>query len=314
MKLGMPIILTDTKQLKRLIIVVSVLLVVSVLAFSAYYYYDRFYSTKPTAMSLTIQKAEQSFAQDPGNDAKRLDLAEVYLVNNRFKDAISYTSPVLLSDPKNQRAWMLLGISYAMNNNPAAAVEPLQKYYDANKDSASPGLNKTLQAVAYYLGESYYKLGQADKAEEPLVNTVKWSKTDADAMVKLGEVYIALKKYDGALEMFTYATAFVPDYREAYEGMSKVFTLTSQAELNNYAQGMMAYSQKDYKTAIDLLLKSAQAKADFAPTFAGLGLAYEAEKDFQKSLGAYQTALKLDQNNLTAQQGSQRVEIIINKK
>ena len=111
MKLGMSKMLTDTKQLKRLIIVVSVLLVVSVLAFSAYYYYDRFYSSKPTAMTTTINKAEQDFAQDPNNLAKRLDLAQMYLVNKRYTDAINYSSPVLLAAPKNQRAWMLLGIS-----------------------------------------------------------------------------------------------------------------------------------------------------------------------------------------------------------
>ena len=55
--------------------------------------------------------------------------------------------------------------------------------------------------------------------------------------------------------MFTYATAFVPDYQEAYEAMAEVFTLIQEPDYNNYAQGMVAYAKKDYKTAIDLLLK-----------------------------------------------------------
>ena len=171
-----------------------------------------------------------------------------------------------------------------------------------------------LQTSAYYLGDSYLKLGQPDKAIEPLENDVKWSKTDADAMYKLGLVYTEVKNYSDAIAMFTFSTAFVPDYREAYEGMAKVYTLTQKPELVDYAQGMVAYSKKDYKTATDLLLKSAQVKSDFAPTFAGLGLAYEASGELQKSIGAFETALKLDQYNLTAQQGRQRVETLSNKK
>jgi tetratricopeptide (TPR) repeat protein len=314
MKLVIQNLLTDTRLLKRLIIVIGLLLVVAVIGFGGYYYYDRFYSSKPKAMDLTVQKAEQALVQDPSNPTKRLDLAQLYLVNGRYADAIQYTNQVLVVDANDQRAWLILGLSQAMKGDPAAAVEPLQKYYDANKDSSMPGLNRTLQSAAYYLGESYYKLGQADKAVDPLENAVKWSKTDADAMYELGLVYTAQKNYDGALQMFTFATAFVPDYREAYEGMSKVFSLTQNQDLANYAQGMVAYSKKDYATAITFLLKSAAAKSDFAPTFAGLGLTYEATGDLQKSIGAFETALKLDQNNLTAQQGRQRVEILINKK
>ena len=307
-------LLSDTRQLKRLILVVAGLLVVSVLAFGGYYYYDRFYSSKPTAMQLSIQKAEQDLVKDPQNTTKRLDVAKIYLVNNRFNDAIQYSGQVLIVEPENQQAWLILGLGYAMKGEPGPSIEPLQKYYDANKDSDMPGLNRTLQTAAYYLGDSYLKTGKADKAEEPLVNSVKWSKTDADAMYKLGLVYIELKNYPDALAMFSYATAFVPDFREAYEGMAKVFTLTNQPDLQNFAQGMVAYSKKDYKTAVDLLLKSAQAKSDFSPTFSGLGLTYEALKDLQKSSDAYATALKLDQYNLTAQQGKQRVDILINKK
>ena len=297
-----------------MIIALGILLGVAIIGFGGYYYYDRFYSAKPRAMDLTIQQAVQALVKDPSNADRRMDLAQLYLVNNRFADAIKYSNQVLLVDANNQRAWLVLGLSHAMKGDPSTAIEPLQKYYDANKNSDMPGLNRTLQTAAYYLGDSYLMTGQPDKAVEPLENAVKWSKTDADAMYKLGMVYSAQKKYNDALQMFTYATAFVPDFREAYEGMALVFNMTGDQDMLNYAQGMAAYSKKDYQTAIDLLLKSAQAKADFAPTFAGLGLTYEASGDYQKSIGAFDAALKLDPNNLTAQQGRQRIEILINKK
>ncbi len=314
MKLDIQRLLTDTRLLKRAMIGVGLLLVVSVLAFGGYYYYDRFYSAKPTKMQLTIQQAEQDLVKDPSNDNKRLDLAQLYLVNNRFNDAIQYTNQVLIKDANNQRAWLLLGVSYALKNQPADAIEPLQKYYDANKDAEMPGLNRPLQTAAYYLGDSYIKVGQPEKATAILENDVRWAKTDSDAMYKLGTAYAALKQYDAALQMFNYATSFVPDYIEAYQAMAEIFVATKQPAFTDYANGMVAFSKKDYKTAVDLLLKSAQAKSDFAPTFAGLGLAYEATGDYQKSLGAFETALKLDSNNLTAIQGDQRVATLLNKK
>lgn len=305
---------TDERLLKRLIITVGVLVVLVIVAFGGYYYYDRYYSAKPKVMDTNIQKAEQAVNLDPKNLDKRLDLANLYLINNRFTDAISSAAQVLQQDPENQKGWLILGLGYALKSQPDAAIEPLQKYYDANKNSNMPGLNKTLQTAAYYLGVSYYKMGQADKAAEPLENAVRWAKTDADAMYQLGLVYTVQKKYNDALAMFTYATALVPDYREAYEGMAAVFTQTNQTDLVNYAQGMVSYSNKDYATAIDLLLKSTQAKADFSPAFSGLGLSYEAQGDLEKAKLAFETALKLESTNLTAQQGDQRVTNLLNKK
>jgi tetratricopeptide (TPR) repeat protein len=192
---------TDTRLMKRLILLVSLLLVVAVLGFGAYYYYDRYYSSKPKKMELTIQQAEQALKTDPKSADKRMALAELYLFNSRYVEAITNANQVLLADPQNQRAWLVLGLGYAMKGDPSSAVEPLQKYYDAKKNSDMPGLNRSLQTAAFYLGDSYYKLGQPEKALEPLENGVRWSKTDADAMYKLGLVYTDLKKYDDALQL-----------------------------------------------------------------------------------------------------------------
>lgn len=122
MKLEIQNLLTDTRLLKRLMIAVGTLLVVAVIGFGGYYYYDRFYSAKPKAMDLTIQKAEQALVQDPSNPEKRMDLAQLYLVNNRYADAIQYTNQVLIADPNNQRAWLVLGLSYAMKGDRKSVV------------------------------------------------------------------------------------------------------------------------------------------------------------------------------------------------
>jgi tetratricopeptide (TPR) repeat protein len=170
-----------------------------------------------------------------------------------------------------------------------------------------------LQAAAYYLGDSFLQLGKPQEAIEPLTQAVNWSQTDADAMYKLGMAYSAVQDYPNAVNMFAAATTFVPDFREAYDAMALAYDAAGKEDYGDYARGMSAYAQKDYKAAVDILLKSAQAQPDYAPTFAGLGMAYEAQGNLQEAANSYQAALQLDPNNFTASRGIERVEKLLNK-
>ena len=113
--------------------------------------------------------------------------------------------------------------------------------------------------------------------------------------------------------MFAGATTFVPDFLDAYNAMALAYDAAGKPEYGDYARGMAAYSKKDYKAAIGLLSKSAQAQPGFAPTYAGLGMAYEALGDLQQAKTAYEAALQRDPNNFSAKNGLERVEKLINK-
>ena len=158
---------SNTYQLQRIIILLAILLAVAVVSFAGYYYYDRYYQPQPKIAEVTIAQAEQALREDPQNTEKRLNLAEVYMLNRRFDDAIARAVEVMTVEPDNQRAWLVLGVANALGGNPADAIDPLEKYLEANKDAEMPGLNKSLQSAAYYLGDSYLKLNQPDKAVPP---------------------------------------------------------------------------------------------------------------------------------------------------
>jgi tetratricopeptide (TPR) repeat protein len=220
---------------------------------------------------------------------------------------------VMLAYPDNQRAWFVIGVANALGGKPADAITPLEKFLDANKDTEMPGLNKTLQSAAYYLGDSYLRLGQPDKAVLPLEKAVNWSETDADALYKLGMAYVGVKRNEEAIGMFQAATRFVPNYTECYEGMVVAFEALNAPDYADYARGMVAYSKKDYETALTLLQKSSQAIADFPPVHDGLGLTYESLGDLQNAKASYEAAVKLDPNDFAASTGLQRVEALLKK-
>jgi tetratricopeptide (TPR) repeat protein len=307
-------ILSDTHQLTRITILAGIVLLLAVVSFGGYYYYDRYYN-QPQAGSqeMSIAHAEQAVRDNPDDLEKRMALAEVYMLYQRYQDASAQAQQVLASQPDNQRGWLVIGIASANAGQPAVAIDPLTRFVNARKDEDMPGLDKSLQAAAYYLGDSYLQLGKPQDAIEPLTQAVNWSQTDADAMYKLGMAYAAIQDYPNAVNMFSAATAFVPDFLEAYDAMAAAYDAAGKPDYGDYARGMAAYSKKDYRAAIDFLMKSAQAQPGFAPTFAGLGMSYEALGNLQESKGSYQAALKLDPNNFTASRGFERVDKLINK-
>jgi len=307
---------SSTYQLTRIVILLGIVLVVAVVSFGSYYYYDRYYRPQPKAAQVSLDQAEKAVRDDPQNIDKRLVLAETLMLNAHWEDAIAQANEVMGTDPEApymQRGWLIIGVSNAQMGKYSDAIEPLTKFVDARKDEEMPGVDRQLQAAAYYLGDSYLQLKDPQLAVAPLENAVNWSQTDADAMYKLGLAYAGIQEYEKAANMFHAATTFVPDYLEAYQAMAETYNVLKIPDLVMYAHGMMAYSTKDYATARDLLLKSAEARPDFAPTFAGLGRTYEALEDLADAKSAYETALTIDPNNFTATNGLQRVEAMLQK-
>jgi tetratricopeptide (TPR) repeat protein len=193
------------------------------------------------------------------------------------------------------------------------ALAPLTTFVDKFKTEAMPGLDKRLQGAAYYMGDCLMQLNRPKDAIPVLENAVNWSCSDADAMYKLSTAYAANNQQEKAVNMFVGATAFVPDYAEAYSAMATSYDALKIPTRATYARGMLAYSNKDFKNALPLLLQAAKADAGFPPILTGLGMTYEALNDYPNAKLAYTAALKLDPNNFSASTGIQRLDALLNK-
>jgi tetratricopeptide (TPR) repeat protein len=305
--------LSSNRQVTRIIIFAVIALVLAVGSFAGYYWYDRYYSGQKTVKQLTIAEAEKAVVDDPSSLTKRLNLAEAYLVYQRYDDALAQANQVFASDPTLDRAWLVMGVANASNGHPADAITPLTNYVNKYKDEEMAGLNKSLNSAAYFLGDSYLQLGKYKDAIDPLEKVVGWTQTDADAMYKLGMAYTGVGRYEDAVFMFQFAVSFVPNFTESYQGMATAYEKLNKPGLVDYANGMVAYSQKDYPDGLKLLLKSAKAEPDFAPVFAGLGLTYEAMGDLKNAKASYDTAVSIDPKNYTATRGVARVAVLLNK-
>jgi tetratricopeptide (TPR) repeat protein len=218
-------------------------------SFGGYYYYDRYYSSQPGVVEQTLTEAEQAVRDDPQNTEKRLSLAEKYMAALRYEDALAQANQVYSSDPENQVAWLVIGVSNANTGKPAEAIEPLTKLYEARKDEEMPGLDRQLQTAVYYLGDSYLQLGQPEKAVEPLEMGTGWSGTDADVMYKLGMAYSGIK--DDKAAVLQRATAFVLAWDS-----TDVVTVYGAATSQTWRPSRMVALSRSYDSALDLLLQA----------------------------------------------------------
>jgi cytochrome c-type biogenesis protein CcmH/NrfG len=76
-------------QVQRIVIWTAIVLVVALVSFGSYYYYDRYYTAQPTVKEVSLAEAEQAVRDDPQNPETRLKLAEAYMFYGRFEEAIS---------------------------------------------------------------------------------------------------------------------------------------------------------------------------------------------------------------------------------
>lgn len=303
----------DTYQLQRIVLWLTLALVLAVVSFGGYYYADRYHRSQMPVAQQTLAQAEQAVRADPQNVDKRLALAEAFMLNGRWSDAIAQALEVQKAKPDDLRVVFVLGISYANSDQCQQAIEPLTQYAEKLKDADMLGLNKQYQAALYYLGDCYLRLGQPDKAIQPLVADVNLSLTDADAIYKLGLAYAGVQNYKDALASFHRAAVFVPDFTEAYQAMALAYDAINEPVKARYARAMVAYSQKDYGTAYVSLTEVVKEIPQFAPAFTGLGLTCEAQNNLQCALDAYKAASQLEPTDFTANQGILRVEAALKK-
>jgi tetratricopeptide (TPR) repeat protein len=293
----------STQTIQRAIWIVLGLLLVLLLSFAAFYVSDRYFHTQERApMELEVAYLEEDLRQEPQDPLRRTALAEAYLRAGKYAEALEQAGQVLRHYPQDVSALLVAGIAQVRLGRPEAALAPLHTFVELRKDGSLARSDTALEAAYYYLGESYVKLGRPAEAIPLLEAALLINAVDADALYQLGRAFEANGQPQAAVERYTRAVRLVPDFLEAYQAMAGAYAAFHQPEHVAYAQGMVAYCQKDYRAAVSHLERATESLPDFAPAFLGLGLAHEGMGSLQPALAAIQHALELDPRDFAAQQ------------
>lgn len=295
--------------LDRLIAWMGIALVVSVVGFAAYYWYDRQPGAAgPTPLERQVSAYEQAVRDDPSALGPRLGLADLYFAAGRYADSVEQYQASLAIDDKNLVAvWGLARAQFSAGDAPGAEAN-FQKVVDASKDADVRG--DLVGAAYYFLGKIALDRRDPDAAIASLKQAAAIDRADADAIYLLGAAYVAKGSYDEAMEQLTKAIRFVPDFAEAYGQMALVYDAKGMASEARYARGMELFSQGQLPKAAKELEAATSALPSFAGGFVGLGLVKEKQGQKQAAVNAYQQALQLEPENFNARQGLVRLGVI----
>lgn len=298
----------DDAAFRRLVVVLVGLIVLVAVGIGGYYYLTRYYYAQPTMMEQGRQKLEEMVIQDPESIEGRMNVAMIYYRSAKLDEAIAQFKEVLKMKEDFQPAMIGIGVSYAQKNQPDEAIPMLEKIVGLNKDKEMFMADRQMQSVMYQLGRMYILKNDLARAEEVLRMAVQANKMDADAVYMLSEVYRLEGKNDSAIVGYTMATNFVPDFKEAYEGMAKAFEASGAMAARTFALGMVKYSEGKYDEAISLLQQAISADESAAAFHHGLGLAYEKKNNREKALQAIEKALSLAPDNKLFQDSLRRIQ------
>lgn len=302
--------LSSTQTLQRAIWIVLGLFLAVLVTFAGVYISDRYiHPREQTPAELDIQLLETAVHQEPQDPQLRIALAESYLRAGSDARALEQARQILRQYPDNANALLVAGISQVRLDRREAALAPLLRFVTLRQDGAMARSDAALQAAYYYLGESYLQLRQPAEAIPLLEAALLINPVDADALYQLGLALDATGQPELAAQRYTEAVHLVPDFEAAYRAMATTYQALHQPEHASYAQGMVAFCQKDYEAAVSLLERSTKALPAFAPTFLGLGLSYEAMGSLAPALSAIERALELDPSDFAAQQALGRIQV-----
>jgi len=297
------------RTLDRLNILMLVALLGLSVVFGAYYLWDRY--VHPGDMSpidLGIAHLEQVVQTNPDDQDARLSLIQYYLDSENYSEAIEQSQQVLNAYPDNPGANLLLGIAYTKTNQNQMAIDTLQRFSTLRRETQEIERDTILETSLYYIGQNYLSLNQHVQAIEALSEALEIDRTDADAMYLLGNAFVQGGQYEEAIDSYLNAIRFVPDYAEAYHGLSTCYTELNQPEMASYAQGMEAFSQRDYNQARQILEETAVQLSDVPEFLLGLSLTYEQLGENQLAKEKIQRVLELDPNNIGAQSALMRIQ------
>ena len=302
----------DSRQITRAIWVVLTLILIVLIVFAGYYYWDRYvYGDDRTPLEIGILNMEEQVRADPDSIEARVALAEGYFREQQYPQAIDQAQQVLDVYPGSERAQFILGMAYIFNGNAGAGVATLEQFAAERRNSSMAKSDTTLQASLYYIGEAYLALGRPEDAASVFIEAIEISPTDADALYQLGNAYQDVGKCSLAIESYTRAVSFVPDFVEAYEGLEQCYKKLDMAGHAHYADGMVAYSTKEYTEALTDLEQATQMLPNFGPAFVGLGLVQEQLGDLNAAKAALEHALTLDPESFLAGNSLQRIQMVL---
>lgn len=283
------------------------LVVLSLLGFAGYYYYDRYYHPDQKILDRQAQHIEAMVQKDPQNADLRVGVATFYLEKGLTDLAIQQSEEALKIEPKHQGALIVLGQAHGTKGDLDKAIASYQTVVDLNKDNHLAKLDTRLEGVYYELGKLYDRQGKRDQAAAALEEALEIEPTDADARYLLATLYQKQSDHEGAIRELQEALRFDPFFTEAYQALATSYSAQGKTQEAAYAQGMVSFCNDRFSEAATQLEAVTKQSPDLTQAYLGLGLAYQQLGKRDQAIDALQKYLAAHPRDIIATQAMGRL-------
>jgi tetratricopeptide (TPR) repeat protein len=243
---------------------------------------------------------------DPATKGLALELGSAYYKKSDYPKAIEYLKKATATDPANEEATQLLGLSYYLGGHPADAIPLLEKvqgwYSRANVDAA------------YILGICYIQTKSYDQARKSFGKMFDVPADSAAAYLFTARMLLR-QEYDPIAEEYAQkAAALDPKLPLVHFLLGELYLFKSRvpeaiaefqkelainpANAANYYKLADAYSRiQKYEEAERVLQRSIWLDATSTGPYILMGKILEKKGEFDLAVRALQHAVTMDPNN-----------------
>jgi tetratricopeptide (TPR) repeat protein len=298
--------LTD-QQLSRAIRRVAIILAVAAIAFIAFYAIDRWRAPATPIPAQQVTSLEQAVRDNPNDLVTRGKLADTYVQQGRFADALVQYDQIIATGQEIEAAKFGRAAAYMGLDRLDDALADYQAVVDIAKGGEMANVDPTLESAYYNLGLIALRQDRAADAVTYLESALRINRSDADALYQIGQAYTQTGKLDRAELALRRAVQFVPiGWAEPYTALATMFTQANKPAMAEWAGAMadVAAGKPELAEPRLLAIADSDAKLDVA---IGLGLLYETAGNTASAAQWYAKALAIEPTNDAAMLGIGRV-------
>lgn len=261
-----------------------------------------------------IVDLEERVRANPQDVEARLAVALAYGERGLNARAAEQFEEVLVLEQGNVIALVGLGKVRFELKQYQAAEQVLKQAVESQATSERRLTLDQLQEAEHFLSKVYIELRQYDAAAVAARDALKINGSDADTWRVLGDIEQKNGNYEAAEQAYMTAISFVPDYREVYTELDRVYTATKRNGARQWAQGMVLLADQTPAKAVSRLEDAVRLEPGFAEAHQGLGMAYESTGRLDEALTSYRRALELSPGLFLSTDAVRRLEATINNR
>ncbi|WP_188759685.1 tetratricopeptide repeat protein [Edaphobacter acidisoli] len=167
-------------------------------------------------LAMAHDALERSLQLKPGLRGANLFLGIIAYRQDRYKDAEASLLRETHDDPRDAKAFMWLGVCYLAENNPKAAIAPLDRAYL---------LDPKDEDILYHRGHAYLLMANASYAE-----MFKLNEDSMRVHQVLGEAYATGYRTEQAIWEFELAVKMAPNQPGLHEELADQYWIAGQMD------------------------------------------------------------------------------------